>query len=176
MVCLLGVTMAVSTACERAADSDSPSTGDLSTETRGNGSVPTSDLDEARRYNLERVNAYRAEAGVPPLVLDEGLNTFAQAASEQLSNDHAPHQYFKTNVYGCKCNLGAENQGAPNGWRWRRIDVQIDQILAQMMLSPGHRTNMLNPDYTRLGVGLVNPGEDLYFTNDFAYVTKAPER
>ncbi|WP_394832107.1 CAP domain-containing protein [Pendulispora rubella] len=160
--------VAASAGCEGAADSDSPSTGDLSTETRGNDPPPAlADLDEARRYNLDRVNAYRAEEGVPPLVLDETLNAFAQAASEQLSADHVPHKYFKTNVYKCNCNLGAENQGAPNGWRWRRLDVQIEQILAQMMISPGHRKNMLNPEYKRLGIGFVNPGENLYFTNDF---------
>lgn len=160
------------TACDAATESGNPTTGDLSTqgahEPSDDPAPPApSELDEARQYNLDAVNAYRAQEGLVPLVLDSTLNTFAQAASEQLSRDHVPHQYFKTNVYACKCDLLAENQGAPNGWRWRHIHVQIDQILAQMMQSPGHRRNMMNPAYRRLGIGLVNPTKDLYFTNDF---------
>jgi len=49
----------------------------------------------------------------------------------------------------------------------RDVHVQIDQILAQMMQSPGHRANMMAHEHHRLGAGLVRPGKDLYFTNDF---------
>jgi len=161
--------MMLLSACERATDADNPSAGDLSTadarDAEADGAPP--DMDEARRYNLEKVNEYRAQEGLEPVVLDDEANVFAQAASEQLSLDHVPHLYFRTNVYICKCGLNAENQGSPNGWRVRDVHVQIDQILAAMMQSPGHRANMLNPAYRRLGAGLVRPGKDLYFTNDF---------
>ncbi|WP_394822067.1 CAP domain-containing protein [Pendulispora albinea] len=155
-------------ACERPSEGDNSSEESPAQEARdAEADAPPVDLDEARRYNLAKVNAYRAEGGLAPLALDGALNTFAQAASEQLAIDHVPHLYFKINVYGCGCGLAAENQGSPHGWRVRDVHVQIDQILEAMMQSPGHRANMMNPAYRRMGAGLVRPGADLYFTNDF---------
>jgi hypothetical protein len=127
-------------------------------------------LDDARQYNLTRINAYRQMAGSPPLHLDGALNEFAQEGSVELSMDHAPHQHFKTSYATCNCGVNAENQGDANGWTVAPIHDQIDQIL-QLMMSEGpgggHYDNIMNAQFTRLGVGIVNPSAALYFTNDF---------
>jgi hypothetical protein len=127
-------------------------------------------LDDARKHCLETINAYRAKAGVAPMALDDGLNTFAQAASQQLSVDHKPHAYFAANARSCTCRVGAENQGSPNGWPAGDPNTQIDQVLAAMMREGpggGHHDNIVSARYKRLGVGLVGLGSRLYFTNDF---------
>jgi hypothetical protein len=127
-------------------------------------------LDDARRYNLERINALRDANGRAALHLDDRLNTFAQAGSVELSQDHRPHANFSTNYASCGCDVQAENQGDPSGWTVAPIHDQIDQILALMMSEGpggGHYENILGAQSTRLGVGIVNPGAQLYFTNDF---------
>jgi uncharacterized protein YkwD len=127
-------------------------------------------LDDARAYNLKRINELRAQNGVGALVLDEGLNTFAQAASTELSTDHLPHEYFKQHAASCPCQLMSENQGDWNGWTPGPVHQQIDDVLALMMSGgpgEGHHDNIVSPQVTRLGVGIVNPGGKMYFTNDF---------
>lgn len=133
-------------------------------------SVDDPALDEARAYNLEKINALRASDGQPPLRLDDALNAFAQAASVELSMDHKPHRYFADHAGECKCSLFAEVQGDPSGWPASPVHQQIDQILEAMISEGpggGHHDAILSPKATRLGVGLVHPGGELFFTNDF---------
>jgi uncharacterized protein YkwD len=136
------------------------------------GSLGSGDpaLDDARAYNLKAINELRAQAGVAALSLDDALDAFAQAASTELSTDHQPHQYFKDHAASCGCGIMAENQGDWNGWTPGPVHQQIDDIL-QLMMSEGpgggHHDNIVSPRATRLGVGIVNPGGKMYFTNDF---------
>jgi uncharacterized protein YkwD len=127
-------------------------------------------LDDARQYNLARINALRAQNGRGALALDDALDTFAQAASTELAKDHQAHQYFIKNAQTCGCGIMAENQGDPSGWQPGPIHDQIDQILDLMMSGgpgEGHHDNILSPNATKLGVGIVNPGARMFFTNDF---------
>lgn len=136
----------------------------------------------AEGYNLARVNAYRAAAGLSPLTLDANLSAFARRGSVQLMNDHVPHGHFR-NAGNTMFQQGfsggaAENQGSPTGWPRAAADPkqntekQIDQILASMMgegPNGGHHRNMMNPKAKRIGIGLVDDGTGkLYLTNDFS--------
>jgi len=156
-IAVIAVAVAACSSDATSSGSAGPSSGDAA-------------LDDARQYNLDRINAYRAMNGAPALKLDAALNDFAQAGSVELSQDHAPHAHFKASYATCNCSVNAENQGDPNGWTVAPIHDQIDQIL-QLMMSEGpgggHHDNIVNPQWKRLGVGIVNPGAKLYFTNDF---------
>lgn len=127
-------------------------------------------LAEARAYTLFRVNGFRAQAGRAPLRLDDGINAFSQAASQELSQDHTPHRYFQSNWSACACRINAENQGDWNGVPPAPVHNQIDEMLNLMMSEGpggGHYENMLSAKWTRMGAGIVNPGGMMYFTNDF---------
>ncbi|HEU4416736.1 MAG TPA: CAP domain-containing protein, partial [Candidatus Angelobacter sp.] len=39
-----------------------------------------------------------------------------------------------------------------------------------LMQSPGHRANILNPDYNAVGISIVQRGDELYVTQDFAHL------
>jgi uncharacterized protein YkwD len=134
------------------------------------------------QYNLDRINALRKSAGVPPLVLDGQLTTFAREGTAQLMRDHIPHAHFAQAGNGLWsrgfAGNAAENQGANTGWPRAANDAnqneqqQIDQILASMMREGpggGHHDSILNPKLKRLGVGLAEDSEGkLYLTNDFS--------
>ncbi|MDB4997325.1 MAG: hypothetical protein JWM74_4757 [Myxococcaceae bacterium] len=143
------------------------------TSTDDGGGASTTDpasIEDARAYNLTRINALRAAHGRAALVRDDALDTFAQAASTELAKDHSAHQYFKDKAAKCGCGVQAETQGAASGWPAAPVKTQIDQILDAMMKEGpggGHYEAILGARYTRLGVGLVGPGGTLYFTNDF---------
>lgn len=135
--------------------------------------------DARVRHNVERVNAYRAEKGLEPLLYDAKISAFAYAGSERLARDHQPHAHFMANARGAPGfgSRSAENQGDPNGvpamgeGPLASGKKQIDVMLKLMMdegPGGGHHDNMMNPRYRRIGVGLVDAGGKLYMTNDFS--------
>jgi hypothetical protein len=135
--------------------------------------------DALVRYNVERLNHYRARAGVGPLLYDAKISSFAHAGSRQLSDDHHPHAHFAAHAEGAPGfgSHSAENQGDPNGVPPFEGDhvasgkKQIDIMLKLMMdegPGGGHHDNMLNPKYRRIGIGLYYVGGTLYLTNDFS--------
>lgn len=135
----------------------------------GGGGAPA---DAFRQHCLDQLNRYRAQSGAPPLVLDAQLDDFAQAGSDELSRDHMPHQHFLGAAQNGTLIAQAENQGSPTGWPTAPEDQQIDQVLDTMFgegPGGGHHDNIVNPNYKRVGVGLVEDANgQLYFTNDFA--------
>ena len=127
-------------------------------------------IADARDYTLRYINGVRRLNGAGPLRLDDALNEFAQAASEELAHDHRPHQHFLEH-HGELGVVAGENQGSPEGWPPAPLEDQIGEILGAMMREGhggAHHDAMLSPDWTMLGVGIVGPGERMYFTTDFA--------
>jgi uncharacterized protein YkwD len=135
--------------------------------------------DPKVRYNVERINAYRAKGGLSPLLYDAKISAFARAGSERLAQDHVPHANFAAHAQGAPGfgSKGAENQGDPAGVPAMDADAlrsgkkQIDVMLDLMMgegPGGGHYDNMMNPSFRRVGIGLVYAGGRLYMTNDFS--------
>jgi uncharacterized protein YkwD len=140
------------------------------------GTVNTVDV----QYTIDRINAFRASIGVAPITGNQQLHDFAVDGSQQLLNDHIPHQHFREHADagtlfttdGFRSPAG-ENQGDPRGWPPRaNVRAQIDEILAMMWAEGpggGHYDNMANTQFLRVGVGLVlDDFGRLYFTNDFS--------
>jgi uncharacterized protein YkwD len=138
-----------------------------------------------QQYDVSILNAYRATLSLPPYTLDSQLSTFSLAASQELSTDHQPHQYFidaGSGLWTMGFNTSAgENQGDPNGWTVLSScattdeDDQITQILQAMFdegpgtgEAHGHYENIMSATFTRVGVGLVEVSGRLYLTHDFS--------
>jgi uncharacterized protein YkwD len=135
--------------------------------------------DPLVRHNLDTLNAYRARAGVAPLLYDARISAFALDGSRALAQTHAPHGHFAEHARGAP-GFGAraaENQGDPNGVPALAPDPvasgkrQIDVMLKMMFdegPGGGHHDNMLEPRHRRVGIGLFYAGGRLYMTNDFS--------
>jgi uncharacterized protein YkwD len=135
--------------------------------------------DPLVKYNVDRINAFRAQHGLAPLLYDASISAFAKKGSERLASDHAPHANFHDNAQGAPGfgSRSAENQGDPGGVPTMDPDPgangrkQID-VMMKLMIDEGpgggHHDNMLNPRFRRVGVGLVYVGGKLYLTNDFS--------
>lgn len=135
--------------------------------------------DPLVKYNVDRINAYRAQKHVPALLYDAKISAFATEGSEELSRDHTPHAHFAAKAQGAPGfgSRSAENQGDPGGVPQLSPDrlvngkKQVDVMLKLMMdegPGGGHYENIVNPRYRRVGVGLVYAGGRLYLTNDFS--------
>lgn len=101
----------------------------------------------------EAINAYRAEAGVAPLVQRRQLQRVARAWASELArtqllahNPDLPGQVRPFYVVG-------ENVGVGPDWR---------TVYAAFMASPPHRANILDRDYASVGIGWLREGAHVW--------------
>lgn len=95
------------------------------------------------------VNRERAAIGLGGLSVAGELTSVARSHSQVMANGSNLHH---------NPNLG----GAVSGWKKVGENVgrgpSIDAIHAALMASPGHKRNILDPDWTQLGIGVVVDG------------------
>jgi hypothetical protein len=135
-------------------------------------------LDPHVQHTLAALNGFRAQHGAGALVLDDNLTAFSQTAAQMLASGGSPHAYFNAQVKSGAiwqdgfCGNGGENQTG-SGWKvGADEDATIDAVLQAMMdegPGGGHYDNIVDGDFTRVGVGLV-VGSDQSFSlsNDFS--------
>lgn len=126
-------------------------------DSAGQGSQKNAFLTDKEQKMLELVNAERERVGLDPLVADETLTRLARMKSE----DMIEKGYFSHNspTYGSpfdmmrkagvKYTTAGENlAGAPT----------VERAHAGLMDSEGHRRNILNPRFKRIGIGIIEGG------------------
>lgn len=124
------------------------------------------------QHNLDKINGYRKQNGLPDYTLDHGLSDFAFAGSTELTQDHISHKH----AMDCATFAGSENQSGPNGFQGGAAGytemTEIDWLIDHMYAAgpgEGHHDNIVSSRWTRLGVGLIEDSAGtLYLTNDFA--------
>ncbi|GGU43405.1 CAP domain-containing protein [Streptomyces lavendofoliae] len=117
---------------------------------------------------LALVNAERAKAGCGPVQASRGLSALAGAYSE----DMARRGFFShTDPDGASpwdraAKAGVQGLAAENIARGQS-DAQA--VMESWMNSDGHRANILNCDYTRLGVGVHFGDGGPWWTQNFGF-------
>lgn len=116
---------------------------------------------------LRRVNQERAKQGVAPLVMDEVLTNMAQFKAE----DMATRSYF--------AHRDPEGRDV-NDWKgdfaYRPVVAEniaystegVTDNINNLIKSPGHYANMVDPRYEVLGVGIAAAGGKTYMTQHFS--------
>lgn len=127
--------------------------------------VPT-DISSMQTEMLGLINAARAENGLPALVLDQALNNGAYLKSK----DMVDNNYFDHNspTYGSPFEM-MQKLNISFSWAGENIakHTSIKGAHEGLMNSPGHRANILKPEYKKLGLGIVKDGYYLYITQWF---------
>jgi uncharacterized protein YkwD len=107
---------------------------------------------------VELTNRERTRAGLPPLAVDPLLVTAAQAYSADMA---ARAFYSHTSPEGTQ----PWDRAAAAGSARRSIGENIAcgqrspaEVVDGWMNSPGHRANILKPDFTHIGVGFAGGG------------------
>ena len=101
---------------------------------------------------LKLVNEARAEAGVPALELDASLRKAAQVRAaecvETFSHTRPNGTSYKTAITeaGVESKYTGENVATGH--------TSPKQVVDRLMKSEGHRANILNADFTKIGIGL----------------------
>ncbi|MGW5351619.1 CAP domain-containing protein [Streptomyces sp. NPDC004031] len=128
----------------------------------------TDKLTATRAAILSLVNQERSTAGCKPLTASGSLDGLAQAFSDDMAArgffDHTdpdgddPWDRAKARGIG---NLGGENIA--------KGQATAEAVMTAWMNSPGHRANILNCDYTTLGVGVHFGSGGPWWTQDFGF-------
>ena len=121
----------------------------------------------AEQRMLDLVNGERASAGLQPLVADDRLRDIARQHSlEMFQDDYFSHTsptsgspFDRMHAADIQFEEAGENLAyAPN----------VDIAHQGLMNSPGHRANVLRPEFGRVGIGVVrSQAQGSMFTQDF---------
>lgn len=124
----------------------------------------------AEQKILDLLNHERAEEKLPPLKWN-GHAAVAARKHSQLLAQHGDlsHQFEKEEpvqqriaATGLRFTDSAENVAVADA---------PDEANMALMLSPGHRANIMNPRYNAVGIGVYEAKGRLWVTQDFAWTT-----
>lgn len=117
---------------------------------------------------FELMNQKRTEAGLQPLTMD---NTLLQVARYK-SNHMIQYNYFDhTNPDGTKWTdwlKAIDYKYTTTGENIAYNTYDAVELFNQWWNSPGHRANMMNASYTKVGVGVVNGNGKYMGTQEFS--------
>jgi hypothetical protein len=116
---------------------------------------------------VKLINMERENAGLQPLQWDRRVAQAALAHAKLLA-DHAelahrfegePELDQRVGATGARFNAVAENVAVAN---------TPEEAHLALMNSPGHRANIMNPDYNAVGVAVIQRNKSLFVAQDFA--------
>ena len=124
------------------------------------------DVSQQAQQVLQLVNAERQKAGLNALTLSDKLTDVAQVKAE----DMAKNNYFShtSPTYGSPFEMlqhfGISYKAAGENIAHNQRSAQ--EVMNAWMNSSGHRANILNANFTDLGVGYANP-DSPYWVQEF---------
>ena len=130
--------------------------------------IPSNHYQSIEQQVVNLVNAERAKAGLKPLKSDWELARVARFKSEDMRDnryfDHnspiygTPFQMMKS--FGINYRSAGENIAAGQ--------TTAESVMKAWMNSPGHKKNILSPNFTHIGVGYAKGGSyGHYWTQQF---------
>lgn len=135
-------------------ETEAPRETELPENTAGSSALPMAEAEAV----LALVNRERSAAGLAPLTLDTDLCRVATAKAEDMQKNNyfshtsptygSPFDMMKR--FGISYRSAGENIAM--GYR------TADSVMEGWMNSDGHRANILNPSFTKLGVGYCAEG------------------
>ncbi|MCY8454754.1 CAP domain-containing protein [Bacillus spizizenii] len=138
-----------------AAEKNTASKAPAATEQNAASKAPASAYE---KKVVELTNAERQKQGLKPLQIDETLSKSARAKSQDMKDknyfDHqsptygSPFDMMKS--FGISYKTAGENIA--------KGQKTPEEVVKAWMNSEGHRKNILNPNFTHIGVGYVESG------------------
>lgn len=117
---------------------------------------------------VDLVNAERAKEGLAALKIDTNV---AKAATVRANEIQTKFEHVRPNGTGFVTALkeqGVTYRGAGENIAWGQKTPQ--EVVTAWMNSPGHRANIMNPNYVNIGVGnLQNASGIQYWVQIFTY-------
>lgn len=129
--------------------------------------APASATPAGEARMLALTNQLRASAGVTALALDGEVSAVARAWAQQMASDgnisHNPN--YGSQIDGWSSL--AENVGMGTG---------VDAVHQALAASAVHRANLVSPDFTLIGIGVVDTGTMVFVVQNFVRPAAAAAR
>jgi uncharacterized protein YkwD len=139
-------------------------------------SVGGSYLPDLERTVFQYTNEVRQRNGVPTLTWETSLRDVARAHSADMlvrnyfshnsPEGRTPHERI---LAGCRFPLSMTGENIWMGTGGQRGDTRqlARHVVDNWMSSPGHRSNLLRPEFTDIGVGAAANGKEVQVTQVF---------
>ena len=129
---------------------------------------PSTDFSSYQQQVLDLVNAERAKRGISALTLDSSLSSVATKKSQDMIDknyfDHTSPTYGSP--FDMMKQFGISYRSA--GENIAKGQKTPQEVVDAWMNSEGHRKNILNPNFTNLGVGIAkDSNKTTYWTQMF---------
>ncbi len=113
----------------------------------------SSSLTDAEQEMLKLINTARAQNNVAPLKIDMEVTNVARIKSQDMIDNNYFSHYSPT--YGSPFDM-MKNFGIDYVQAGENIagNQNVQNAHNGLMNSPGHRKNILNPDFTHIGIGI----------------------
>ncbi|WP_051273352.1 CAP domain-containing protein [Desulfotruncus alcoholivorax] len=153
-------------------DSNTPSAGGNSQGSNGTGAQPNPAPKPDTGYTadeqqmLQLVNTERAKQGIKPLQMDSSLLKLArQKARDMIDNNYFDHT---SPTYGSPFEM-MRNAGISYSYAGENLAkaATVNGAHTALMNSSGHRANILNENYDRVGIGIIGSGGYKYVVQMF---------
>lgn len=116
---------------------------------------------------LQLVNSYRAENGVAPLTLDSELCSAAFVRATEIKTSFSHTRPNGQSCFTALSEMGISYNGAGENIAYGQSTA--DEVMTAWMNSQGHRANILNSAFKKLGVGVYRNNGVLYWAQFFTY-------
>lgn len=97
------------------------------------------------------VNAERAKAGLPALTMNREANAAAQVRAREIVSNFSHTRPSGASCFTALREAGVNYRGAGENIAYGQPSAQA--VVQAWMHSPGHRANILNAQFTAIGVG-----------------------
>lgn len=129
--------------------------------------LPDEDSSYAAQI-LRLVNEERAKAGLSALTMDTGLTAAGNVRAKEIVSSFSHTRPDGTSFSTAIREQGVSFRGVGENIAWGQKSPE--EVMNAWMNSPGHRANILNEKYTRIGVGHYQNGKGTnYWVQLFAY-------
>ncbi len=139
------------------------------TQNPENSDKPTNSSNEFELKVLELINIERSKNGLATLSINDNLNYVARMHSQDMhnrnffshTNPDGLSPFDRLKKHGISYRYAAENIAAGQS--------SPDEVVKSWMGSKGHRENILNPNFKKIGIGYYNSekGYSHYWTQCF---------
>ena len=129
----------------------------------------TPDADASYMAQIVRlVNEERAKAGLPALTIDTGLEAAGLVRAKEIVSNFSHTRPDGTSFTTAIREQGVSYRGAGENIAWGQKSPE--EVMNAWMNSAGHRANILNEKFTRIGVGHYQNGSGTnYWVQLFAW-------
>ncbi len=135
-----------------------------------NPSLPDTDTENADfvRQVVDLVNRERAKAGLSPVTADTSIQAAAQVRAREIEKSFSHTRPNGSSFSTALTQQGVTYRGSGENIAWGQKTPE--QVMNGWMNSEGHRANILNKNFTKIGVGYhQNASGTNYWTQLFTY-------